>query len=102
MSRAGCKPLDPRIAAARGLTPGQRADLIATAKRAALPFAAAVRADSPGRVQAIASGLDRQQLAALACVLAEAAEPGRLRIICETPDNGIPDGVTRSAKGKAA
>ena len=72
------------------------------AKRTAIPFAAAVKAGSPGRVQAIANGLDRQRLAALACVLAEAADPTRLRVICETSDDGMPEGVTRSAKGKAA
>jgi hypothetical protein len=61
-----------------------------------------VRAGHAASVQKITDELDRQQLAALATVLAAAADPMRLRVICETADNGMPEGVTRSAKGKAA
>lgn len=75
------------------MTPARRAAAVAVAKRAALPYAAAVRARKPGDVRRIRSGLTLAQFDALAAILAEAADPARLKIITETEDDGMPGHV---------
>ena len=49
-------------------------------------FAHAVRQEDAKAVQAITDGMERHELAALAIVLAAAADPVRLKVIKEAPD----------------
>jgi hypothetical protein len=93
VSRADERPLEPHIAAARGLTPAQRAGLIAAAKKVAIRFAWAVKTKNAPVLQQISDGLDRDQLAALATVLAAATDPTDLRVIVEATDDGLPEHV---------
>jgi hypothetical protein len=73
------------------LTPARRSALIARAKRAAVPVASCVAASiSPAH---IVGGMSRDELLALVVVLAEAADPVRLRTVVQAADDGLP-GVT--------
>jgi hypothetical protein len=66
----------------------QRASLIAWAKAKAVPVTSCVTARlHPDHLIGNAS---RAQLAALVIVLAEAADPGKLRAVAETSDDGRP------------
>ena len=90
MSRADHRPLEPEIAAARGLTPSQRAALDAAAKAVAMRFAWAVRARHAAEVQRVTAGMSRDQLAALAVVLADAVNPATLMAVTRAADDGMP------------
>lgn len=91
------RPLEPAIAAARGLTPRERAAAIRNARAVSLHFAHAVSADSAQMVQRIWNGLTAAEQAALAVVLAEAADGRKLLHVAksEDEDNGMPVHVTR-------
>lgn len=84
------------------MTPARRAAAIAVAKKAALPYAAAVRARRPGDVRRIRAGLTLAQFDALAAILAEAVDPARLKVIAEEEDDGMPEHVSVTGKGAAA
>jgi len=71
-------------------TPGQRARVMAEAKRLLLPFAAAVRARRNAEVQLLWAAMSDPQKAAVALMLAEAADPGKLRVVAEQYDDGSP------------
>jgi hypothetical protein len=79
-------PLEPAIAAARGLTPAERARAVERAKGVAFQFVTAVRNGSAAGVQRVANGLDWHEMAALAVVLAEAADPVKLKVVKEARD----------------
>ena len=74
--------------ARRSAVLGRRATLIAAAKTLAGPFAASVQARL--RPDHHLEGLSRDELTALAIVLAEAADPAILRAIAGEPDDGRP------------
>lgn len=73
------------------LTDADRDALIARAKSAAVPVASCVAARiAPAH---LIGGMSRDELAALVIVLAEAADPVRLRAVTRATDDGTP-GVT--------
>lgn len=84
------------------MTPARRAAAVAVAKKAALPYAAAVRARRPGDVRRIRAGLTLAQFDALAAILAEAVDPARLKVITEEEDDGLPEHVTGGGGSRAA
>lgn len=73
------------------MTAADPAALIARAKRAAVPVMSCVAASLPPAH--IIGGMSRAELAALVIVLAEAADPHKLRAVVEAADDGTP-GVT--------
>jgi len=73
------------------MTPADRAALIARAKSAAIPVSSCVAARIPPAH--IIGGMTRDELTALVIVLAEAADPARLRVVVRAEDDGRP-GVT--------
>lgn len=96
--------LDPAIRHATGLTPRQRAALMATAKAVAVPLAAAVRSHRAHAVQRLSGGLSRDEWAALAVIALAAADPARLLAIVSEDDDGIPEGAEKQHRegGRAA
>lgn len=78
--------LHPSVAAHRGLTPAQRAKALDRAKGVCMQFAGAVLRGDAAMVQRLSAGLDWHELAALAVVLAAAADPVRLKVIKESDD----------------
>jgi hypothetical protein len=68
------------------LTAAQRVTAMTRARSACMHFAHAVRQEDAKAVQAITDGMERHELAALAIVLAAAADPVRLKVIKEAPD----------------
>lgn len=101
MSRADHRPLEREIAEARGLTPRRRSELDAGAKAAAMRFAWAVRARHAAGVQRVTAGMTRDELAALAVVLADAVNPATLLAVTQVADDGRP-AVKRSPGGMTA
>jgi hypothetical protein len=79
------------------VTPAERAGLIAQAKGKAIPFFAAVRSRNAHRVQVLSRDLGWEGVAALAVLLAEAADGQRLRVVVAEADDGMPVGVVRAA-----
>lgn len=69
------------------MTPADRAVLIATAKRLAIPVASCVAASI--RPDHLLSARSRDELMALVIVLAEAAHPVRLREVVQAGDDGL-------------
>ena len=72
------------------MTPADRARLMARVKRLARPFANAVAQRSEHHTALLTGGMTREELCALAVILAEAADPELLRTITEVPDDGLP------------
>ena len=71
------------------MTPAQRAALIVRAKRLAVPVVSCVRAGL--RHDHLTGDLSRDHLQALVVVLAECADPARLKAVTEAPgDTGMP------------
>lgn len=68
------------------MNPRHRIALIAAAKSAAVPVASCVAARVPP--DHLLEGRSWEELAALVIVLAEAADPVRLRAITEEPEDG--------------
>jgi hypothetical protein len=91
------RPIPPELRAQKGLSPSQRAALDAGAKQVAMRFTWAVKARHAAEIQRIAAGMSREELAALAIVLAEAVRPGDMRLqeVTRVPGSGLPEGVTR-------
>ncbi len=82
------------------MTPAYRAALIARAKSAAIPVSSCVAARiSPAHV---IGGMTRDELAALVIVLAEAADPVRLRVVAQAVDDGAPDLTDLDLRYRAA
>ena len=77
-----------------------RAALIAWAKRKAVPVASCVQASLPP--SHLIGDASRDQLAALVIVLAEAADPGKLREVTEAADDGFPDRAARRERLRKA
>jgi hypothetical protein len=96
--------LDPAIRRATGLTPRQRAALMAAAKAVAIPLATAVRSRQAHAVQRLGGGLSRDEWAALAVIALAAADPARLLAIVSEDDDGIPEGAEKQHRqeGRAA
>lgn len=86
MSRRSILP--PAVAACRGLSPTEREALIASAKDRALRFTWAVKARSAAGVHEATRGMSEDEWRALAVVLAEAVQPGsmRLALVARTVD----------------
>lgn len=71
------------------MTPAQSAAFIAAAKRIAVPVVSCVRADL--RFGHLTGNQSREGLLALIAVLAECADPARLKAVTEAPgDEGMP------------
>lgn len=70
------------------MTPAGRAELMARVKRIARPFANAVTQRSEHHVGLLTAGMSRDELCALAVILAEAADPELLRLVTEADDDG--------------
>jgi hypothetical protein len=68
---------------------------MAAAKEAAMPFWSAVRSRNAHQVQQITAAMDRDELAALAVVLAEGADGMRLKAVTQAFDDGLPEGAAR-------
>ena len=87
-------PLDPAIAASRGLSPQRRAELDATAKDAAMRFTWAVKARNAAEVHALTRSWTWENAVAVAIVLAEGISPGDLRLLAVTraASDGAPKG----------
>ena len=81
------RPLEPALAAHRGLTPAQRGKAIERAKGVCMQFANAVRLGDAQMVQRLSAGLEWHEMAALAVVLAAAADAIKLKVIKETEDD---------------
>lgn len=81
------RPLEPAIAAAKGLSPAQRAKAVERAKGVCMQFANAVRMGDAHMVNRLSQGLEWHEMAALAVVLAAAVEPARLKVIKEARDD---------------
>jgi hypothetical protein len=82
------------------MTPRERAQRIQRAKQVAVSFASAVRQRNAHRTGVITREMDREDLAALCVVLAEATDGMRLRSVTETSDDGMPESA--AATGEAA
>ena len=84
-----------------GITPAERNDLIAQAKRLAVPVASCVAARI--RADHLIGGRTREELAALVLVLAEAADPVTLRAVVNAAEDGpdITDEDVRLMKAHA-
>ena len=74
-------------------TPAQRAAIIAAAKRKAVPFVNRVAARVPP--EDLLAGLSRDEVVALAIVLAEATDHARLFAVIAAEDDGHPDPLMR-------
>jgi hypothetical protein len=70
------------------VTPSARAALITRAKALSIPVASCVAASL--RPDHLLSGCTWDELAALVVVLAESADPVRLRAVAEAADDGLP------------
>ena len=71
------------------MTPADRGALIVRAKRLAVPVVSCVRAGL--RHDHLTAALSRDQLQALVIILAECADPARLKAVTEAPgDTGMP------------
>lgn len=78
-------------------TAAKRAEAMAKVKRVAPQFRWAVARQDAPLIQKITNDLTRQELAALAIVLAEAISSGeRLVAICHTTDDGLPEPTLRN------
>ena len=75
--------------------PAERAETIAAAKHAAMPFWSAVHTSNAHQIQRITARMNRETLAALAVVLAEGADGMRLKAVTQAFDDGMPEGATR-------
>lgn len=82
------------------MTPAYRASLIARAKRAAEPVARSVAGGLP--VDWLIGDMDREQLLALVLVLADAADPARLRAVVRAEDDDAPGVTDADLKLRAA
>ena len=90
-------PADP---GATGLSPAERSALISHAKRIAVPVTSCVAANlAPAHLLA---GLSRDELLALVVVLADCAEPGRVRAVVAAEDDGRPSPSGHDLRLRAA
>jgi hypothetical protein len=83
------------------VTPAERAQLVAQAKRKAIPVASCVAARvRPDHLRLREMGEDG--LIALVLILAAAADPVALRAVVNEPDDGYPDAEARSLRAAHA
>lgn len=85
-----------------GLTPADRAALMAAAKARAIEFAVAVRSENAQLVQRLSAGMTQELWKALAITFAAAADPSRLLIVVQAADDGMPAHLSPEGRTRAA